>query len=255
MPDGLFEFIALFLAAFAAGLVDAIAGGGGLITVPALLLAGMQPSFALGTNKLQSSFGSFTAAYRYIRAGEADIKTLGNGILFTLLGATMGTLLVQELSSKALSAIIPFLLLSVLIFILCFPKIGKEDVKPRMNELLFYILFGLGIGFYDGFFGPGTGSIWVIVFMLLLGHNMKKATAHTKVMNFTSNVVALVWFAIGGNIVYTAGLVMAVGQTLGAALGAGLVIKRGVSFIRPIFVTMVLLATVKLFYDYFFKNG
>ena len=110
------------------------------------------------------------------------------------------------------------------------------------------------MGFYDGFFGPGTGSFWVVAFVLLLGYNMKKATTHTKVMNFTSNIASLAFFIIGTNIDYIAGLSMAGGQILGARLGSGLVIKKGASFIRPFFIVVVTLIMLKLFWDEYFAG-
>ena len=251
MLEHWYQFVFLFVAGGAAGLIDSIAGGGGLITVPALLLAGLDPRLALGTNKFQSSFGSFTASVRYARAGEVQVKRTVPGIVFTLIGAATGSALVQVIRIELLDALIPFLLLAILLYTVFSPRLGAIDSHPRMKEGAFYCIFGLAMGFYDGFFGPGTGSIWVIAFMLFLGQNLKKATAHTKIMNFTSNVVALAVFVIGGNVLYSAGLVMAVGQIIGARIGSGMVIKRGAEFIRPIFITMVALATLKLFWDRF----
>jgi len=117
--------------------------------------------------------------------------------------------------------------------------------------MVFYLIAGLTLGFYDGFFGPGVGSFWAIAFVAGLGYNLKKATGYTKVMNFTSNVVSLVIFVLGGYVIFTAGIVMAVGQVAGAKIGAGLVIKRGVRFIRPVFITIVILTTLKIIYDRF----
>lgn len=124
-------------------------------------------------------------------------------------------------------------------------------MKPRINEKTFYILFGVTIGFYDGFFGPGTGSFWAILYILLLGYNFNKATVYTKVMNFTSNLASLIFFLIGGNIIYKYGLIMGVGQMLGARLGARLVILKGVKIIKPIFISIVIVLTIKLLYQNF----
>ncbi|MDZ7815707.1 MAG: TSUP family transporter [Planctomycetota bacterium] len=259
MPDffSAFEWYVwplLFFAGFAGGLVDSIAGGGGLITLPALLLTGMDPKMALGTNKFQSSFGSLTSSSRYIMAGEVKGQRVPWGVFMTLVGAASGTVLVQMLNTQLLTKLIPFLLLAIFIYTLVRPKLGEVDKDKKLPEMGFYAIFGLSIGFYDGFFGPGTGSFWTIAFVSLLGYNLKKATTHTKVMNFTSNVVSLIVFLIGGYVNFVAGIAMALGEVLGARLGAGLVIKRGTKFIRPIFITMVGLVMLKLFWDQFFAG-
>jgi uncharacterized membrane protein YfcA len=124
--------------------------------------------------------------------------------------------------------------------------LGESDVHPRMAAHLFLPLFCVGLGFYDGFFGPGTGTFWAMAFVLVLGFNLTKATAHTKLMNFTSNVASLAVFLCGGHTHLGLGLTMGAGQLLGARLGAGLVMRRGVRFIRPVFITVTLAITVRL---------
>lgn len=242
----------LFLTGTIAGLIDAIAGGGGLITLPVLLSLGFPPHMALGTNKFQSSFGSFTASYYYVRKGGVSLKDAFAGIVFTFIGAALGTWSVQQVNSDVLKNIIPFLLVAIIIYSFLTPKLGEIDKHPRMKANTFYLIFGLLLGFYDGFFGPGTGSFWAIAFVVMLGFNLTKATGYTKVMNFTSNIVSFVIFIAGGFVFFGAGLAMAAGQILGSQIGAGLVIKRGSKFIRPIFVTMVILTTLKLLYSSFF---
>lgn len=239
----------LFLAAVLAGLVDSIAGGGGLITVPALLAAGLPPQLVLGTNKLQASFGSFTAAVNYTRQGMVDLRQSAWGVGFTFLGAVAGACVVQSLPGELLKRIIPLLLLAIVVYMLARPSLGELDLRPRMPAVAFYAVFGLAIGFYDGFFGPGTGSFWLIALMLGLGLNVTRATGTTKVMNFTSNIVALTVFAIGGHVQIAIGMTMAVGEILGAMIGSTMVIRRGARFIRPVFLTVVVLTTIKLLYD------
>lgn len=242
----------LFLTGTIAGLVDAIAGGGGLITLPVLLSVGFPPHMALGTNKFQSSFGSFTASYYYVKKGGVSLKSALPGIFFTLLGAALGTWSVQQVNSDILKVIIPFLLAAIIVYTFLSPNLGEIDKHPRMKPIAFYLAFGLLLGFYDGFFGPGVGSFWAISFVIMLGFNLTKATGYTKVMNFTSNIVSFIIFIAGGFVMFTAGLAMAAGQILGSKIGAGLVIKRGTKFIRPIFITMVILTTLKLIYSRFF---
>lgn len=241
----------LFLTAFFAGLVDSIAGGGGIITLPVMLSLGFPPHIALGTNKFQASFGSFTASYYYIKKDVVVLKFCIAGIIFTLIGSAIGTWSVQQVSSDVLKYIIPFLLVGIIIYSFIKTNLGDIDRQARMKEMVFYLIAGLTLGFYDGFFGPGVGSFWAIAFVAGLGYNLKKATGYTKVMNFTSNVVSLVIFVLGGYVIFTAGIVMAVGQVAGAKIGAGLVIKRGVRFIRPVFITIVILTTLKIIYDRF----
>ncbi len=241
----------LFATGLIAGLVDAIAGGGGLITVPVLLWTGIPPQYALGTNKLQSTFGSGSAMAHFAGAGTITLKESLEGITFTAIGAAAGALTVQRLDPGFLRGVIPFLLLAIALYTLLTPRLGLEDIHPRLGKLPFYLCCGLALGFYDGFFGPGTGSFWVIALMLGLGYNMTTATGYTKVMNFTSNIVSLAMFIIGGHVYYTAGLVMGVGQLIGARVGAGLVLSRGARFIRPVFITMSLAITAKLLFDYY----
>ncbi len=246
MQLGLWHYVLLFGVALVAGCVDAVAGGGGLIALPALLNLGLPVPLALGTNKFQSTFGSLTASWHFTRTGVVDLRACRFGIALTLAGALLGAFAVQQIDSHLLGKLVPWLLAAILLYTLLRPAIGTQDHPPRMREGAFYTIFGLGLGFYDGFFGPGTGSFWAIGLVLLLGYNFTKATGITKVMNATSNVAALALFAAAGLIELRAGCVMAVGQLLGARLGAGLVVTRGAKFIRPVFLTMVTLTLARL---------
>lgn len=239
----------LFLTGAVAGLIDSIAGGGGLITIPVLLGLGLPPQYALGTNKLQATFGSASAMFHFVRAGAVNLRDAWWGVVCTAVGAVLGAYTVQQIDPSFLKKFIPFLLLVILCYTIFTPKLGAEEVRPRLTKGIFYTTFGLLIGFYDGFLGPGTGSFWVIAIMLGLGFDMRKGTAYTKLFNFVSNIVALVVFIAGGYVLLWAGLVMGAGQAVGARIGARLVIKKGTRFIRPIFITSVLAVTVKLFYD------
>lgn len=231
-----------------AGTIDAIAGGGGIISLPMLLGVGVPPHIALGTNKLQSSVGTFMATYKYYRAGLFNFKTIFKGLAFGFIGAVLGAVSAQLISSDILKQLIPFLLVIIFCYTLLTPKMGIEDKKPLFSEFYFYIIFGFGLGFYDGFFGPGTGSFWVFSLTCFLGYNLRKATAYTKVFNLKSNLIAVACFAAGNNIDYRLGLCMAVGQLIGGQLGAHLAIKKGAGLIRPIFILMVSATIVSLFY-------
>ena len=239
----------LFLTGAVAGCIDAIAGGGGLITIPVLLGLGLPPQAALGTNKLQATFGSFSAMTHFVRAGTVRLKDAVPGVVWTAIGAILGSYTVQQIDPGFLKKAIPFLLLLILCYTILSPRLGAEEVKPRLPKGVFYALFGLLLGFYDGFLGPGTGSFWVVSLMLGLGFEMRKGTGYTKVFNFVSNVVSLAVFIAGGHVLLWAGLVMGAGQAVGARVGARLVIRKGAGFIRPVFISSVLAVTAKLFYD------
>jgi uncharacterized membrane protein YfcA len=250
MPNEIL-FPLLFGAAFIAGLIDSIAGGGGLITVPVLMGIGLPPQIALGTNKLQASFGSGSAMLHFVRAGTVKLSDCWTGIIWTTIGAALGVGAVQLLDVSVLKRLIPWLLAAIALYTLLSPRLGAEDSHARMKSGKFYILFGLLIGFYDGFLGPGTGSFWTMALMMLLGYSMMRATATTKVMNFTSNFVALIFYLAVGQVRFTEGIVMGIGQFLGARVGSKLVIKRGTAFIRPVFITMVLALVGRLIYQNF----
>ena len=152
------------------------AGGGGLITLPVLLSLGLTPQDALGTNKFQSSFGSGSATFHYSRAGVVDLRECRVGILFMFIGTLLGALTVLRIEPGFLRQLIPILLVGIAIYLMARPKVGFEEMQPRMQSGMFYLLFGLGLGFYDGFFAPCTGSFWALAFMVFLGFNMTKAT-------------------------------------------------------------------------------
>ncbi len=243
-------YYAIFLAAgFLAGFVDSIAGGGGIITVPVLLASGMPPHIALATNKLQSSFGSFTASFNYIRKGLVSLKEVYIGVIFTFIGAGLGAYSILLMDAEILSKIIPVMMVIIFFYTLFTPKLGSKDRHHVLKPNLFYFMLGITLGFYDGFFGPGTGAFWTIAIVTLLGLNLKSATAQTKIMNFTSNIVSLGVFIIGGQVLWLVGILMGVGQILGAYLGSNLVIKKDVKFIRVFFLIIVAITIVKLMYD------
>lgn len=239
----------LWLAALVAGFVDSIAGGGGLISLPVLLAAGLPPHLALGTNKLQSSFGSLSAALQYRQGGLVRFRELLAGIAFTFVGSAAGTMAVQGLRPGLLRLLIPVLLAGVLLWTFVTPELGEHDERPRLKASLFLPLAGLALGFYDGFFGPGTGTFWTLFLVAGLGLNLKTATARTKVLNFTSNVTSLGAFALGGHVLLVPGLVMGSGQYLGARLGSRLVMRRHVRLVRVVFRLVVTATLLKLVWD------
>jgi len=245
----------LFGTGLLAGLVDSVAGGGGLLTVPALLGLGLEPAVALGTNKLQATFGSFAASRAHHLSGNIDWREARPGVALSFAGAALGTWAVQLLDPGLLGRLVPFLLLGIFLFILFSPRVGANDARARLSRPVFYALAGLGIGFYDGFLGPGTGTFWALAFVLGRGFNLARATAYTKVMNFTSNIVSLLVFAAGGKVLGLLALPMAAGQALGAHLGSLLVIRRGAGFVRPVFLGVSFLVMARLFWSTFLARS
>jgi uncharacterized membrane protein YfcA len=236
----------LFVIALIAGLVDSIAGGGGLISVPALLWSGLDPVSALATNKAQAVFGSFTATVNFIHKGAVDLRRVRLSVLCTFGGAAAGAVLVQYLGGEVLARLIPILLVSFALYFMFSPRVSDIDSHHRIGEAPFALLIGTSIGFYDGFFGPGTGTFFAMAFVALLGYNLRRATAHTKLLNFTSNLAALLFFVAGGHVVWAIGLTMGVGQLLGAWIGSHLVLRHGTRLVRPVLVVASLAVSLKL---------
>ncbi len=239
----------LFLAGFAGGFIDAIAGGGGLITVPALLATGMPPQVALGTNKLQASFGTILAVWRYARAGLMKTPWLWLAVTLSALASMGGALAVSVLSKDLLKQLMPWMLAAVAVYTALNRRFGIHAGTARLSPVVFAVIFGIALGFYDGFFGPGTGSFWTVALVALLGLDLRSATGCTKAVNLASNLGALAIFLLHGSVHLAAGAVMIAGQLLGARLGSGLVIRRGAAFIRPVFLTVVFAMTLKLLWD------
>ncbi len=242
----------LFAAGCLAGFIDSIAGGGGIISVPTLLALGIPPHQALATNKLQSTCGSCTAALNYSHKGLMRPSTLVTGIVFSLVGAVIGSVTVQFFNASFLENLIICMLIVLFFYTAFSPRLGCKETRQKIPAVFFYTLFGLLIGFYDGFFGPGTGSFWTISLVVLLGLDLKQATAQTKLFNLSSNVVALSVFICSGLVIWSAGIAMGLGQVVGAFCGSTLVSRKEVHFIRVFFLCVVALTIIKLVSGKFF---
>jgi uncharacterized membrane protein YfcA len=245
-------FLILFCTGLTAGFVDSIAGGGGLITLPVLLSLGIPPPLALGTNKFQSSFGSLTATLYYRKKGFVSFRSAREGMAMTMVGAAVGAWTVQTVRMDLLNDLIPVMLFLIALYTIITPSLGKIHTDAKISQRIFYLCAGMGLGFYDGFFGPGVGSFWAMAFIVLQGFEMTKATAYTKAMNFSSNIVSLIVFAVGGSVLYLQGLAMAAGQLIGARLGSRLAVRKGIGIIRPLYIIVVLATIGKLLYSRFF---
>jgi len=239
-------FIILFFVAFFASLIDSIAGGGGLLTTPSMLLLGIPPLNVLATNKFQSCFGTFTSTFNYYRNGLLTEKKRVLYFILSFVGSGVGTLLVSRLSNENLESVIPVLLIGAAIFFIT--NKGPSDVKENNKLLVIFNLIIFAIGFYDGFFGPGTGSFFVLSFIIIKSVNIMEATAVTKLLNFSSNFSAFLIFALQGYVIWVLGLVMAVAQIAGAYTGSKLAIKNGEKVVRPVLVIVSLLLSLRILF-------
>ena len=246
MPFELSLLIPLLVAGFVAAFVDAMAGGGGLISLPALMLAGMPPALALGTNKMASSIGTVASTATFVRAGKLNVKLVLKQIPFTFVGAVLGVFAVQHLSNAVLKPLILVLLIAVTIYTVAKKSWGDESTYSGSThrELALAFLFAGGLGFYDGFFGPGTGSFLIFCF-LYMGFDFVEASANAKALNLTSNIASLITFACLQQIDYRYGIPMGIIMIFGARLGAKLAIKKGADYIKPLFIGMTLLLIIK----------
>ena len=226
----------LILAGFLAGFVDSIAGGGGLITVPALLLAGANPLQALATNKLQGTFGAGTAMLTYARAGHVRLQDqlLMAGV--SAAAGAAGALVAHLIPAEVLRLTMPVILIAVALFFALKPGLSDHDRVERMKPAVFTFTAVPLIGAYDGFFGPGTGSFFMLGFVMLAGFGVLKATAHTKTLNFASNIGSLLVFIPTGATWWAVGIAMALAQVAGASLGARLAMRVGARLIKPLLV-------------------
>ncbi len=239
-------FLLLVAAAFLAGFIDAIAGGGGMVTLPALLLGGVDPLTALGTNKLQSLFGSGSATLAYARKGHVNVSTLLPAGLLSAGGSVAGALLAASLPLDFLRTLLPFLLIAIAVYFALKPGLSDVDRERRLSPRGFALVIVPLIGAYDGLFGPGTGSFFMLAFVGLAGYGVLKATAHTKFLNFASNLGGFLVFAAVGSIHWKLGLAMGVAQFVGARVGAASAMRFGSRLIRPLLVTVCIALAVRL---------
>jgi uncharacterized membrane protein YfcA len=248
MDFGPETYALLTLVAFVAGFIDAIAGGGGLLTIPAMLSAGIPPIATLATNKLQSSFSSATATYSFSRKGLIDWRTYWPQVVVIMILSAIGAWTVQSIETDILNLIVPVLLIAVAAYVLLSPRMSDEDAHQRLSVKA-YLPVGGAIGFYDGFFGPGTGSFFATSLVSLRGFGLTRATAHTKAFNFASNIGGLVVFLATGQALIALGLCMAIGAAAGAFTGSHTAMRFGAKVIRPLLVVISLTLTAKLLWD------
>lgn len=233
-------------AAFVAGFVDSIAGGGGLITLPALILAGAPPVTALATNKVQGVFGAAMSAWSYGRAGHVDLRAQAAPALIAFGAAICGAALASHLPTGLIRAGLPVLLIGIALFFALKPGLNDLDRTQRLRPAGFMLTVVPLVAFYDGLVGPGAGSFYMIGFVALAGFGVLKATAHTKMLNFASNLGGLAAFALLAGPWWVTGLCMGAGQLAGAALGSRLAMRVGARLIKPLLVVTATALALRL---------
>lgn len=249
--DGLLA--ALAFAAFLAGLVDAVVGGGGLIQIPALFSAfpAAQPAVLFGTNKLASVFGTSSAAVQYARRVAIPWSVAFPGALAALVGAWYGAKAVAWLPSAMLRPLVLALLVAVAIYTLVRKDLGTGDSRSLhgMRPRIVAVAIGAVIGFYDGFFGPGTGSFLIFLFVRILGMDFLRASVTAKILNVATNIAAIGYFASNVELLWKVAAAMAVGNLLGAQVGSRLALRHGAGFVRRVFLGVVTALIAKMSYD------
>lgn len=243
---GLELILLLSAVAALAGFVDAIAGGGGLITLPALLIAGVPPVEAVATNKLQGTFGVATASASYWRAGTLQLRPLATAVAATAAGATLGSLAVAHIDTVVMQKAMPYALLAAALYFAAAPYLREHAPHAKLSTTAFAFGAAAPVGFYDGIFGPGAGSLYTLAFLALAGCSLMTATANAKILNFTSNLASLAVFLGAGHVNFLLGLPMAAGQIAGAYLGSRTALKHGAWIIRPLLVVTTGAAAIKL---------
>jgi uncharacterized protein len=254
MPD---FFILLGAAAFLAGMIDAVVGGGGLIQLPALFAAlpNTAPATLLGTSKLAGVWGTGAAALSFARRVRIEWGTAAPAAVAAFMLAFLGAYTVTHIPPDFVRKLLPFILVVVAVYTFMRKDFGSVH-KPLHNgvkEKAIAVAIGGSIGFYDGFFGPGTGSFLVFLFIRFFGFDFLGASAVAKIVNVACNFAALLWFGYSGHLLWQLGLLMAVCNVVGSVVGSNLAIKRGSGFVRVVFLYVVAALILKTGYDAFFK--
>lgn len=234
----------LFFVAMLAGWVDTLAGGGGLLTLPALLLAGVPPVSALATNKSQAVLGTFTATATLFAKGHLRERALILPVVAAGIGAAIGAWLIQRVDTGWLNWMIPVLLVCVALYVWLTPNLGSSERQGKLSEKQWALTSAPAVGFYDGAFGPGTGTFFAASGVAFRGQTLLNATIRAKLLNLTTNVVSLALFAAGGKVVWAIGGSMMVGQMLGAFIGSHTMLAGGTRLIRPLVITMCMLMSL-----------
>lgn len=244
----------LIAAGFVAAFIDSVVGGGGLISVPALLAIGLPPNLVLGTNKLASTMSSFTSTASFLLSGKIELKLVARLFPLSFIGAALGAISVNAIPTQFLRPLVVILLIAVTIYTLIRKNWGTKSTYGGLTtkRMILLIIATTVIGFYDGFFGPGTGSFLIFVF-LLLGFDFVGASGNAKVLNFASNLASFATFAMLGSISYGYGIPMGISMIVGAIVGSRIAIKRGAAYVKPLFIGITVLLIGKQVWELLFK--
>lgn len=243
------EYLIICPLVFLAGFVDSIAGGGGLISLPSFLIAGISPHMALGTNKLCSAMGTTVSTVRFAKNGYLKIKLAAGCAVMALIGSAIGANLTLLISEKVIQYMMIVILPVVAFYVLKNKEIGDEKLAgtiPESKSFLIGLLAALGIGAYDGFYGPGTGTFLILILTGAARYDMKTAAGTTKVINLSSNVAALVTFIINGKVIYPLGLAAGIFCIAGNYIGSGMVMTNGKKIVRPVILIVLAILFVKI---------
>lgn len=255
----MFDFVILACAAFFAGLVDAVVGGGGLIQIPAIFAVFPQeiPATLLGTNKLASMCGTSVAAVKYAHRVQVAWSTAAPAAIASFVLAFVGAWTVTRVPGDFVRSLLPLILLAVAVYTFKKKDFGSTHapLHTGLRETLFASAVGGAIGFYDGFFGPGTGSFLLFMFVRFFGFDFLGASAAAKVVNVACNISALIWFGYSGHLIWKLAGMMAVCQIGGSVIGTQLALKHGSGFVRRLFLVVVSILILKTGYDSFKHLG
>ena len=240
----------LVVAGFIASFIDSVVGGGGLISLPALLLTGLPPTMALGTNKMASVMGSCTSMLSFLRSGKIDLHLIKFLFPLSFIGSALGVVVVQQIPSQFLKPLVVVMLLVVTVYTFTRKEWGATSTYQGMTKKTAYLsgLAAFSIGFYDGFFGPGAGSFFIFAF-LMIGFDFLVAAGNAKTLNFASNIAAVITFIYFDLINYHYAVPMGIAMIVGAIAGSHLAIKKGAAYIRPLFLFMSILLIGKQIWD------
>ena len=239
---------------FFAAFVDAIAGGGGLISLPAYMITGMPAHMAIASNKFSAAVGTLIATVRFIKSGNLHMKAALQTAAFALVGSVLGAKLALFMSDYYLRIAMMIILPCVAVFVLFnrrqMGEVSRFEQLSKARVFFGMLIAGTLIGVYDGFFGPGTGTFLILAFTTVLGFDLKRACGNTKIVNLTTNVSALVVFILAGQVYYEVAIPAMFFSVLGNWLGSGLAIKEGAKFVRPVMIFVLCLLFIKMIYDF-----
>lgn len=255
MEITLIHIVMVCILIFFAGLVDAIAGGGGLISVPAYFFAGIPPHYALATNKFSSCIGTFFSTMRYIKHKRYHLKSAIVSVISAFIGSWMGAHLILMLDEKLIKVILVITLPVIGILLMTRKNFRQESSEGELSLnkiIILSVISAFLIGAYDGFYGPGTGTLLILFHTSLIGFNMTTASGNAKIINLTSNIAALITFLINGKVLFLIGIPAAICSIIGHVVGSGLAIKKGAKIIRPVFYLVFAGLMLKIGLDVFF---